>query len=102
MNSPYEVIIRPVVTERSFDLMEQGKYTFEVARTAPKEEIRNAVEKLFGVHVVKVNTINVKPKNRRVRYAMGKTRRWKKAIDTVARGETIEIFANDGVDVISE
>ncbi len=102
MNSPYEVIIRPVVTERSFDLMEQGKYTFEVARTAPKEEIRNAVEKLFGVHVVKVNTINVKPKNRRVRYAMGKTRRWKKAIVTVAPGETIEIFANDGVDVISE
>ena len=61
MNSPYEVIIRPVVTERSFDLMEQGKYTFEVARTAPKEEIRLAVEKLFDVHVVKVNTVNVKP-----------------------------------------
>ncbi|MDO4797247.1 MAG: 50S ribosomal protein L23 [Coriobacteriales bacterium] len=97
MNSPYEVIIRPVVTERSFDLMEEGKYTFEVARTAPKEEIRLAVEKLFGVHVVKVNTINVKPKNRRVRYVKGKTRSWKKAIVTVAPGETIEIFANDGV-----
>ena len=100
MNSPYEVIIRPVVTERSFDLMEQGKYTFEVARTAPKEEIRNAVEKLFGVHVVKVNTINVKPKNRRVRYAMGKTRRWKKAIVTIAAGETIEIFANNEVNIV--
>lgn len=97
MNSPYEVIIRPVVTERSFDLMEEGKYTFEVARTAPKEEIRAAVEKLFGVHVVKVNTINVKPKNRRVRYVAGKTRQWKKAIVTLAPGETIEIFANDGV-----
>ena len=60
MNSPYEVIIRPIVTERSFDLMEQGKYTFEVARTAPKEEIRAAIEKLFDVHVIKVNTINVK------------------------------------------
>ena len=67
MNSVYNVIIRPVVSERSYDLMEQGKYTFEVARTAPKEEIRDAVEKIFGVHVVKVNTVNVKPKNKRVR-----------------------------------
>ena len=97
MNSPYEVIIRPIVTERSFDLMEQGKYTFEVARTAPKEEIRAAVEKLFDVHVTKVNTVNVKPKNRRVRYVPGKTRQWKKAIVTVAPGEQIEVFANEGV-----
>ena len=102
MNSAYEVIIRPIVTERSFDLMEQGKYTFEVARTARKEEIRMAIEKLFDVHVVKVNTINVKPKNRRVRYVKGKTRRWKKAIVTVAPGEEIEIFATDNVDIITE
>ena len=100
MNSPYEVIIRPVVTERSFDLMEQGKYTFEVARQAPKEEIRDAVQKIFGVHVVKVNTVNVKPKNKRVRYVTGKTRRWKKAIVTVAAGETIEIFANNEVNIV--
>ena len=96
MNSPYEVIIRPVITERSFDKMEEGKYTFEVARNAPKEEIRTAVEKPFGVHVVKVNTINVKPKNKRVRYQTGKTRQWKKAIVTVAPGEQIEIYSNDG------
>ena len=100
MNSPYEVIIRPVVTERSFDLMEQGKYTFEVARTAPKEEIRDAVQKLFNVHVVKVNTVNVKPKNRRVRYVAGKTRSWKKAIVTLAPGETIEVFANNEVNIV--
>ena len=100
MNSPYEVIIRPVVTERSFDLMEQGKYTFEVARTAPKEEIRDAVQKLFNVHVVKVNTVNVKPKNRRVRYVAGKTRSWKKAIVTLASGETIEVFANNEVNIV--
>ena len=100
MNSPYEVIIRPVVTERSFDLMEQGKYTFEVARTAPKEEIRDAVQKLFNVHVVKVNTVNVKPKNRRVRYVAGKTRAWKKAIVTLAPGETIEVFANNEVNIV--
>jgi large subunit ribosomal protein L23 len=98
MNSVYNVIIRPVVTERSYDLMEQGKYTFEVARTAPKEEIAAAVEKLFNVHVVKVNTVNVKPKNKRVRVVEGKTRQWKKAIVTLAEGETIEIFANNQAD----
>jgi large subunit ribosomal protein L23 len=95
MKSAYDVIIRPIVTERSFDLMEQGKYTFEVARTAPKEEIASAVEKLFDVHVTKVNTAWVKPKVKRVRYQAGKTRTWKKAIVTLAPGETIEIFAAD-------
>ena len=93
MNSAYEVIIRPIVTERSFDLMEQGKYTFEVARKAPKEEIAAAIEKLFGVHVVKVNTMWVKPKTKRVRYQAGKTRTWKKAVVTLAAGEQIEVFA---------
>ena len=97
MQSAYEVIIRPVVTERSFDLMEQGKYTFEVARNAPKEEIRAAVEKLFDVHVVKVNTMWVKPKKKRVRYIAGYTRTWKKAMVTIAEGETIEIFGNQQV-----
>lgn len=98
MNSAYEVIIRPVVTERSFDLMEQGKYTFEVARKAPKEEIAAAVERLFGVHVVKVNTMWVKPKNKRVRYQYGKTRTWKKAVVTLAPGEQIEVFAPQSVE----
>ena len=94
MNSAYNVIIRPVVSERSFDLMGQNKYTFEVAPAAAKEEIADAVEKLFGVHVVKVNTINVSGKAKRVRYStMGKTRSWKKAIVTLAPGEQIEIFA---------
>lgn len=93
MKSAYDVIIRPVVTERSFDKMEQGKYTFEVARTAAKEEIASAVERLFGVHVVKVNTMSVRGKAKRVRYQTGHTRSWKKAIVTVAPGEQIEIFA---------
>ena len=79
MNSAYDVIIRPIVSERSFDLMEQGKYTFEVAKAAPKEEIAAAIEKLFGVHVVKVNTMNVSGKKKRVRYQTpGTTRSWKK------------------------
>lgn len=93
MQSAYEVIIRPIVTERSFDLMEQGKYTFEVARQAAKEEIADAIEKIFNVKVVKVNTMWVKPKNKRVRYQTGKTRTWKKAVVTLAPGEQIEVFA---------
>lgn len=98
MNSAYNVIIRPVVSERSFDLMSQNKYTFEVAKQAPKEEIAAAIEKLFGVHVLKVNTINVKPKTKRVRYVAGQTRSWKKAIVTVAEGDSIELFAQQSVE----
>lgn len=98
MNSAYSVIIRPIVSERSYDLMEQGKYTFEVAKAAAKEEIAEAVERLFGVHVVKVNTMSVKGKHKRVRYqTMGTTRSWKKAIVTLAAGESIEIFGNQQV-----
>ncbi len=92
MNSAYEVIIRPIVSERSFDLMNENKYTFEVAKNAPKEEIRAAIQKLFGVRVLKVNTINVKPKKKRVRYQVGMTRSWKKAVVTLAPGDTIEVF----------
>lgn len=98
MNSAYNVIIRPVVSERSFDLMSRNKYTFEVAKQAPKEEIAAAVEKLFGVHVLKVNTINVKPKTKRVRYVAGQTRSWKKAIVTVAGGDSIELFAQQSAE----
>ena len=98
MNSAYNVIIRPVVSERSFDLMSQNKYTCEVAKQAPKEEIAAAVEKLFGVHVLKVNTINVKPKTKRVRYVAGQTRSWKKAIVTVAEGDSIELFAQQSAE----
>ena len=87
MNSLYNVIIRPIISERSYDLMEQGKYTFEVAKDAPKQEIRQAVEKLFNVHVVKVNTMNVRGKEKRVRYQSGMTRSWKKAVVTLAEGE---------------
>lgn len=92
MNSVYNVIVRPIVTERSFDLMSDNKYTFEVAPAAPKEEIAAAVEKLFDVSVVKVNTMWVKPKEKRVRYQAGMTRRWKKAVITLVEGDSIEVF----------
>ena len=63
----HSIIIRPIVSERSYDLMEQNKYTFEVARDANKYQIKDAIEELFSVKVDRVNTINVKPKKKRVR-----------------------------------
>ena len=92
MKDPREVIIRPIITEHSYDQMEDNVYTFEVAKDANKVEIRQAVEAIFGVHVVKVNTLNVKSKPKRVRYQAGYTRTWKKAMVTVEEGQTIEIF----------
>ena len=87
-----QIIIRPVISEQSFDQTEDGVYTFEVAKQANKIQIANAVEQIFDVNVTKVNTLNVKPKMKRVRYKEGATRTWKKAMVTVAEGDKIEIF----------
>ena len=78
-----EIILAPVVTEKSNDGMQEGKYTFKVNKNATKVDIANAVEKLFGVKVLKVNTISVKGKSKRVGYHQGKTSDWKKAIVTI-------------------
>lgn len=91
---PREVIIRPIITEHSYDVLEDNVYTFEVAKDANKIEIRQAIEAIFDVSVKKVNTLNVKPKPKRVRYQKGLTRTWKKAMVTLAEGDTIEIFAS--------
>lgn len=80
---PEEIIIKPVVTEKSNDELQQGKYTFEVNKKATKVQIANAVEKLFEVKVLKVNTMTVKGKTKRVGYHVGKTSDWKKAIVTI-------------------
>ena len=80
---PEEVIVRPVVTEKSNDGLQEGKYTFEVNKKATKVEIAKAVEKLFEVKVSNVNTMIVKGKTKRVRYKEGKTPDWKKAIVTI-------------------
>lgn len=93
MKDPREVIIRPIITEHSYDMMDENVYTFEVAKDANKVEIGQAVEAIFDVKVLKVNTLNVKSKPKRVRYHMGDTRTWKKAMVTLAEGDTIEIFA---------
>ena len=88
-----EIIIRPIISERSYDVMENNVYTFEVHKRANKIEITKAVESIFNVKVVKVNTLNVKPKPKRQRYKTGKTRAWKKAMVTLQEGDTIEIFS---------
>ena len=94
MKDARDIIIRPIITEHSYDMIEMNKYTFEVARDANKIEIAKAVEEIFGVTVKKVNTMNVKPKKKRVRYVAGYTRSWKKAMVTIEAGQTIEIFAS--------
>ena len=87
-----KVSVRPIVTEHSYDQMENNVYTFEVAKDSNKVEIRQAIEAIFNVSVVKVNTLNVKPKVKRVRYQAGKTRSWKKAMVTLKEGDSIELF----------
>ena len=78
-----EIIIAPVITEKSSADMQEGKYTFKVAKKATKVDIRNAVEKLFEVKVLKVNTMTVKGKEKRVGVHQGRTSDWKKAIVTI-------------------
>ena len=80
---PEEIIIRPVITEKSNDELQGGKYTFKVSKKATKVDIARAVEKLFEVKVLNVNTMIVKGKTKRVRYQEGKTPDWKKAIVTI-------------------
>ncbi len=93
MKAPQDIILKPVITERSMDNLQAGKYTFKVAKDANKSEIKKAVETLFGVEVAKVNTISVKGKVKRVGRYVGTTSDWKKAIVTLtADSKTIEFF----------
>ncbi len=92
MYDPRDIIIRPIISEKSYDMIEQNRYTFEVAKTASKPQIAQAVDEIFGVTVTSVNTMNVTGKPRRVRVAKGKTRDWKKAVVTLKEGDSIEFF----------
>jgi large subunit ribosomal protein L23 len=87
-----QVIIRPVVSEKSYVLASAGKYTFRVHDDAHKTQIRQAVEALFDVKVVDVRTSSVKSKPKRRGHTSGKTRSWKKAIVQVREGDSIPIF----------
>ena len=93
MKSIEQIIIKPVITEASMDRMANKTYTFKVATDATKPEIAEAVEKMFGVEVACVRTINMKKKPKRVRYQVGYTSEWKKAIVTLkADSKTIAFF----------
>ncbi|MCX6388892.1 MAG: 50S ribosomal protein L23 [Solirubrobacterales bacterium] len=87
-----QVIIRPIVSEKSFVLAEAGRYTFRVHPDAHKTQIRQAVEELFEVNVVSVHTANVRGKPKRRGFSTGTRRSWKKAIVTVREGQRIPIF----------
>ena len=87
-----DVILRPVVSEKSYNLLDDGKYTFVVAPDANKTEIKIAVEKIFDVKVTGVNTINRQGKTRRTRFGLGKRPNTRRAIVTVADGQRIDIF----------
>ena len=93
MKAPQDIILKPVITERSMDALQEGKYTFKVAKDANKSEIKKAVEQLFDVQVAKVNTLNVNGRSKRVGRFVGKTADWKKAIITLTEdSKTIEFF----------
>ena len=94
MKDPREVIIEPVVSEKSYRLLEQNVYTFRVHPSASKPEIKQAVETIFDVNVMKVNTLNRKGKRLRNRrnFSYGKRASTKRALVTLAEGDSIELF----------
>ncbi len=92
MKDPRDVILRPVISEKSYGLLDQNKYTFVVAPRANKTEIKIAVERIFDVRVLKVNTQNRPGKKKRRGYILGKRPDIKRAIVTLAPGDEIELF----------
>jgi large subunit ribosomal protein L23 len=89
---PRSVIIRPIVSEKSYALLTANKYTFRVHPDAHKTQIRQAVEEVFGVRVRDVRTMSVKSKPKRRGYSFGRTREWKKAVVQLHPDDTIELF----------
>ncbi|EJZ87208.1 50S ribosomal protein L23 [Winkia sp. UMB3158] len=91
--NPRDIIIAPIVSEKAYSLMDQGKYTFEVEKSAKKPAIKAAIESIFGVKVASVNTINRQGKRVRTRTGYGKRKDTKRAIVTLREG-TIDIFGD--------
>lgn len=93
MRTAHDVILAPVVSEKSYDLIENhNTYTFEVDPRANKSQIRQAVEKVFDVKVVRVNTMNRKGKVKRTGYKLGQRKDVKRAVVTLAEGDSIDLF----------
>lgn len=88
----HQIIIRPLITEKNTNLMSLNKYSFEVEKTATKPQIGAAISEIFNVRVTNVTTMNVRGKLRRRGIRSGYTSRWKKAIVTLAAGDTIDVF----------
>lgn len=94
ISDPRDIIVAPVISEKSYGLLEDGKYTFEVRPDANKTQIKIAIEKIFEVKVVSVNTMNRKGKRKRTRFGYGQRRSFKRAIVALsADSKPIEIFA---------
>jgi large subunit ribosomal protein L23 len=96
IRNPRDILLAPVVSEKSYGLLDENKYTFLVAPEANKTEIKIAVETVFKVRVTDVNTLNRPGKKRRTRYGFGKRPDTKRAIVTIAAGERIDIFSAPG------
>ena len=88
----FDILRRPIITEKSTLLQDEGRYTFEVPRNVTKHEIKIAVEEAFNVQVLKVNTMNVRGKRKRFGPRLAQARSWKKAVVLLAPGQTITIF----------
>ena len=99
---PEEIIVRPIITEKSNEALQEGKYTFEVAKKATKIQIATAVEKLFNVKVLKVNTMNVNGKAKRVGVHRGMTSDWKKAIVTIDTNPEARTYLTKGGKEVKE
>jgi large subunit ribosomal protein L23 len=93
-----QVIIQPIVSEKSYALLAANKYTFRVHPDAHKTQVRQAVEEIFGVRVNDVRTMSVKSKPKRRGYTSGRTRAWKKAIVQLHEEDSIELFEGQGLD----
>ena len=96
-SDPRDVILAPVVSEKSYGLIDNNAYTFVVHPSANKTEIRQAVEKIWDVHVLSVNTINRKGKKKRFRYTEGKRADTKRAIVKLREGDKIDLFESQGL-----
>lgn len=92
ISSPRDILLRPVISEKSYRLADEGKYTFLVAPDANRTQIRQAVEAIFSVRVTAVNTLNRPGKRRRTRYGWGKRPDTKRAIVSLAEGNRIDVF----------
>ena len=93
-----QVIIRPVISEKSYALLAANKYTFRVHERANKTQVRQAVEDIFGVRVDGVRTAWVKPKPKRRGVSSGNRRKWKKAVVTLHAEDSIELFEGQGIE----